>query len=237
MKTLDTDIGGRNPQFPTTAWGQVTRPGSEDRERILRSLIARYWKPVYCRIRHGWARSNEDAKDLTQEFFMTVLLEGSLLEKFSPQKGSFRAFLKAALTNFMRNDLRDAQRQKRGGDVHLVSLGEIEPELLEGAPGADPDEVFKSAWKKVVWARVLELLRERLPEPAYEAFRRYFLAPPEETPTYDAVGKSLGISSDTVKNHLTKARRELLTAATEVLSDYVDRPEDLAAEMRELFGA
>jgi RNA polymerase sigma-70 factor (ECF subfamily) len=247
MKSSETEIGGQDRQFPTTAWGNVTRLSDLDpgeRDRVLRSLIDRYWKPVYCRIRYSWAKDNEDAKDLTQDFFLHVLLEGALLEKFSSERGSFRAFLKAALTNFMCNVGRNQGRQKRGGDVQVLRMGELDPELTQlvsDTRTSDPDEIFNLAWKSVVWARVLDLMAERLRAEGkavlFEVFRHYVLEPPDDSVSYQSVGNLLGLSTDTVKNHLTRARREFLRAATDVLGEYVESPEDLAVEMKELFGA
>jgi RNA polymerase sigma factor (sigma-70 family) len=247
MKSMETDIGGGNHQFPATAWGNVTRLSHLDpieRDRVLRSLIARYWKPVYCRIRYSWAKNNEDAKDLTQDFFLHVVLEGTLLEKFSSQRGSFRAFLKSALTHFMCNDQRDQRRLKRGGDAQVIRLAEMDADLSELVPDdrtSDPDQVFNQAWKKVVWARVLELMAERLKaegKSAYvDVFREYVLEPRDDRVSYQSVAEALGLSADMVKNYLTRARREFLRAATDVLNDYVDTPEDLELEMKELFGA
>jgi hypothetical protein len=45
----------------------------EERQRALEVLIAAYWKPVYKYIRLRWEKDNEQAKDLTQEFFFHLL--------------------------------------------------------------------------------------------------------------------------------------------------------------------
>ena len=45
----------------------------EERQRALEILIAAYWKPVYKYIRLRWDKDNEQAQDLTQEFFLRIL--------------------------------------------------------------------------------------------------------------------------------------------------------------------
>ena len=53
---------------------------SEVRADAFQTLVAAYWKPVYKYLRIRWQRSDEDAKDLTQEFF-TRLIEKDFLGK------------------------------------------------------------------------------------------------------------------------------------------------------------
>ena len=62
MQTGDTTLGGGGKAFPETTLGFA---GNADVE----TLCHRYWKPVYSWIRIARARTNDDAKDLTQEFW------------------------------------------------------------------------------------------------------------------------------------------------------------------------
>jgi DNA-directed RNA polymerase specialized sigma24 family protein len=76
MSTADTAIEGLQRDFPSTLWTQVLQAHGRD-EELRRSaweeLARKYWKPVYAYVRAAWARSNEDAKDLTQDFFAWML--------------------------------------------------------------------------------------------------------------------------------------------------------------------
>jgi len=108
-------MGGPAAAFPSTRWTAIlSARDSEDPayRQNLEYLINHYWKPVYRYARVGWSKSNEDAKDLTQEFFLSLLARESLKD-VGPEKGRFRSFLKAALKNFLMQDKRDAGRQKR----------------------------------------------------------------------------------------------------------------------------
>lgn len=67
----DTSLGGGNRQFPQTTWGLVARLRETTQHRAaLEDLCRRYWKPVYSWIRAAWSKPAEDAKDLTQAFFL-----------------------------------------------------------------------------------------------------------------------------------------------------------------------
>jgi len=242
MGDLETRIGGAAGAFPSTrqsvlaALGEL-QPGARDRD--LERLISLYWKPVYCLIRSSGARSNEDAKDLTQEFFTRIVLEGALAERYTPDKGSFRAYLKTSVRNFLRNEHRDATRQKRGAPLPL-EIRELD--LLEVVPDAQalpPDQLFDVAWRGVVLGKAVQLLQERLvaegKAAVFEVFRRYDLDG-DGGASYDGVAQALQISPDTVKNHLTRAREEFRLAVRAVVCGTVADPKDLSAELRELFG-
>ena len=80
----DTSIGGHNDRFPETRVSVLISAHDADdktRRRAREVVIAAYWKPVYKYIRIKWNASNEDAKDLTQGFFVTTL-ESRFFERF-----------------------------------------------------------------------------------------------------------------------------------------------------------
>jgi RNA polymerase sigma factor (sigma-70 family) len=245
MTRPETQIGGPGGGFPSTSWSVVARlrdPRSAERKALLERLIADYWKPVYCLIRHSWAKTNEDAKDLTQEFFLTEMLKGALLDHFDPDRGNFRAFLKGSIANFMKRAARDAGRLKRGGDARAVSLELGEVDLTQVVP--DPrartaEEAFDRSWKRVVLARAVALLEQRFrarsQEAYFEVFRRYDLEPDGPDVSYQSLGRALHLSPDAVKNYLTRARDEFTRAVTDIVAEYVGAEGDLSAELDRLF--
>ena len=79
----ETDLGGRGRRFPSThlsLFRDLREGPSEQRAAALQKLVLAYWKPVYCLIRYGWKRGNEEAKDLTQQFFLDTLVDGPVAE-------------------------------------------------------------------------------------------------------------------------------------------------------------
>ena len=246
MNLPETEIGGDARNFPSTSWStlsELRRTDPAARRKKLEELIEQYWKPVYCVIRASWSKSNEDAKDLTQEFFVRSVLDGSLVDGFDPDRGSFRTFLKGALSHFMMNSARDASTEKRGGRSTIVSLDTESLELSEFIPDPGtlpPDRIFDAAWKTTVLGRALRLLEDRLNgqgrQDCFRVFRRYELEPGSEAPSYRAVAEELGLSADVVKHALVKAREEYRRAVTDVLCGTVGSAELLARELDDLFG-
>jgi RNA polymerase sigma factor (sigma-70 family) len=232
--------------FPVTSWmliRQLKDAGSLERERHLRRLVTLYWKPVYAVLRHGWARTDQDAEDLTQGFFISVVLEGNLVESFAAEKGSFRAFLKGAIWRYAMSEHRRAHRQKRGAGLQVVPIGEDLPRLedLVSNPGQlTPEQVFDVAWTRIVVSRALSLLETRLRDEgrpaALEVFRRYELAAPEVAGSYKEVGAALGMTPDQVKHGLSEARITFRDIVTALVAEYVDGPDELEAELGRLLG-
>src|ERR1017187_4736823 len=109
-------------RFPTTSWTMVSAAGSRSSgsAEALNALCAAYWFPVYAFIRRrGYSR--EAAEDLSQEFFARIL-EHDTLSGARRERGKFRSFLLASLTNFLANEWDRSQAQKRGGGAAAVQL-------------------------------------------------------------------------------------------------------------------
>jgi RNA polymerase sigma factor (sigma-70 family) len=206
----DTAIGGPRHQFPTTRPAIVqaaTGEGPRSRE-ALESIIALYWKPAYKHVRIQWNRSNEEAKDLVQDFF-AALIEQNILARFDPAQGRLRTYLRACLDRFVMKHDQSAHRLKRGGGVHF-DFDAAEREIAASTPS--PDDVFFREWQREVFALALGDLRASCREgerrERYQIFERYDLSEGDR-PSYADLARELGISVATVTNHLAWARREL----------------------------
>jgi RNA polymerase sigma-70 factor (ECF subfamily) len=231
-----TEIGGtgERPLPPTSA--ALLRDCREGSPEGLQKLASLYWKPVYCLVRSSWKRTNEDAKDLAQEFFVDRLLSGDLVRAFDPSKGSFRSFLRASVQNFLRQEHRDANALKRGGGVRLVPMDDDGVEFEDLLSPEAVDDPFERTWQRVVLARAMRLARERVPEECWTAFEAYELAPPETSPSYDVLASRFGVSRDTIKARLIRFREALLLAARELLAEAALSPEEIERELAALAG-
>ena len=76
--------------------GQSQAPGFK---AALGELYRIYWYPLYAYIRRR-GKPPEEAKDLTQGFFLH-LLEHKTLARADPLKGKFRSFLLGSLQNYL----------------------------------------------------------------------------------------------------------------------------------------
>ena len=217
----------------------------QERARALDTLVGVYWRPVFNHVRMKWRSQGERAEDLAQGFFAAALEKG-WLERFDPEKGRFRTFLMSCLDAFVANDLRAAQRLKRGGDVTTVSL-EVEddddgPREREIVDSRDPEAEFQREWARSLFTLAVEVLRTRCQgtskEVAFTLFERYDLEGSEapERPSYAELAQELGLPVTQVTNHLHWARREFRGAVLAKLREITANDAEFRAEARSLLG-
>jgi RNA polymerase sigma factor (sigma-70 family) len=204
----DTALGGPQHDFPATRPSLIAAAAQS--HDALGEVVALYWKPAYKHIRIKWRRSNEEAKDLVQAFFAT-LIERNLLSTFDPAKGRLRTWMRACLDHFVLKQDEAASRLKRGGGIEMTfDFEAAERELASTAPS--PEDVFLREWEREIFARALDDLRalclasaKQLP---HRIFEQYDLAD-EPRPAYADLAREHGIPVTSVTNHLAWTRREL----------------------------
>ncbi len=240
----DTTMGGEHREFPSTIWSAFLGQGLGDpagSERLLSDLARHYWKPVYSYIRAKWSKTNEDAKDRTQDFFVWVM-ESGFLGRVDPARGRFRAFLKVALDHYL-SDLERMQRSlKRGGDRKFLSIegGDDDLPVLDIADGEvlDPAEILDEVWRREVFARAVERLEKVLEAEGkgtyFQVFRDYFLGE-EEKLQYEDVAARYGLQASDVSNYLMHAKRRFRAVIAELVSETVTDRRELEAELKWLF--
>lgn len=237
----DTVTGGQQGYFPTTMWTQVLSVkdrGSGDFRDKLDYLIKLYWKPVYKYIK-GWVKSNEAAKDLTQEFFTQFMIR-DILKPVSPEKGRFRTYLKALLKHFLLDIKKGEETQKRGGGARYMSFNEIkEDKLNKGSGTIAPDDLFDKEWATCVINEAVKKMREDLAaqdkELYFQIFEMYDLSPDTtEQVTYKKLAAKLSIKESDVRNHLVHARKLFRKKMIEEITNYLSNPDDAEQELKTL---
>jgi RNA polymerase sigma factor (sigma-70 family) len=244
LRQADTSLGGHEKAFPQTTQGILARfrvGNGGDYRAGVELLAQRYWKPVYAYIRAKWARSNDDAKDLTQAFFL-VLLEDDALERFKPELGSFRRYLKVILQRFLGHQDRALARLKRGGAVRILSLDGDDQALRDIVPdsqAAEPDKVFERAWTVEVLKRATERTREHFrstnQDDAFRIYEEYVLPPPSGRPTYSELAARYGIKEREVETLLTLVRMKMREEILHELADLTADDHHLREEWDALF--
>lgn len=244
----DTDIGGREGRFPATRLSLVDALAGCDptqRRQAFEVLVTAYWKPVYKHIRLRWNRSNEDAKDLTQGFFLRAI-EKEFFAAYDPSKARFRTFLRTCLDGYVANQDKAARAQKRGGDLEFLSLdfdaaeGEIAGIALVSSDTAD--RAFEAAWlQNLLGLAVLALRADsetKGREIAFRLFERYDLweGPDEDRPTYERLASEHSLSVPSVTNHLARARREFRRILLEKLREITVTEDEFRKEARVILG-
>lgn len=238
-------MAGEAGAFPTTRHSVVRAAQSEDpdiRRQGFDALISAYWKPVYKYLRVKWRASDEDARDLTQEFFARTVEKG-FFDRYDPARARFRTYVRTCLDGFAANARKADARLKRGGGVSIVPLEfeTAEGELRQHEVAADPDldAYFDREFIRSVMGLAVARVRERAASRpiAFTVFERYDLAGDADArPTYAALARELHVAVHDVTNALAWARRELRAALFDVLRGVCASEEEFRSEAEALFG-
>lgn len=230
--------------FATTHWSVVLQAGenhSPQGRAALERLCRTYWLPLYAFLRRQ-GQSEEDAQDLTQEFFAALLARGDF-QTVDARKGKFRTFLLAALTHFLANQRDRARAAKRGGGQPVLSLDTITAEQWQGLEPATtlaPDQLFDQRWAITLLGEALTRLREEMV--AAGKARQFdelksFLTQEPAAGEYAAVAERLGSNAKSlaVTVHRLRLRyRELVRAE---VAKTVSSPLEIEEEIRHLSAA
>lgn len=234
-------------EFPSTQWSvflvRDRRNAEAARKRALQTLAESYWKPVFHYIRFRWSATEEDARDLTQEFFLWVM-NGTFLERVDIRRGRFRAFVKAALQNYLIDLDRRIKSQKRGGGrLHFrldAGTSEGEPQTIPDPSGRTPEQVLDESWRDTLLAQATHRLESECAEKddptLFRIFQDYYLDAKDDV-DYSAVAKRYAVREKDVENSLKKAKRRFREILRGLVSETVASQDDLDGEMRQLFGS
>ena len=239
-----TDMGGARQTFLTTHWSLVEgvkEHGDKDRT-LIGLLLQRYWKPVYCYLRRK-GYDNEQAKDLTQDFFHEIVLRRALIERADESKGRFRHFLLHALNQFLIDEQRKSTAQKRIPQAKLVPLDIVDPPVVPAMAQLEPEHCFDYAWKADLLERALSELKQwylgRDMETHWLLFRDRVLTPSLnglEAPSLCQLCRQHGIDGETrASNMLGTVKRQFQSILAKQVRQTVLTSEAAEEELNGMF--
>ena len=237
---LADDEAGR---FRTTHWSivllsaQTQVPGSQT---ALADLCRLYWYPLYVFVRRrGYGA--EDAQDLTQGFFLS-LLERKSLRQVDPEKGKFRSFLLASLKNYLSDAFDRENSMKRGGQIEFVTLdfetGE-ERYREDAADSLTAEKVFDARWAMTLLEHAIGRLRQEYGSQGKTAIIDAllpFLDPTnsKKLPSYEEVADQLQVSLGGVKTLIHRLRKRYSELLREEVARTVTDPRAVDDEIHAL---
>ena len=239
-----TDMGGLRESFLTTHWSLVGHIQSEDdKDRVLIGLLLdRYWKPVYCYLRHK-GYDNEQAKDLTQGFFHEIVLNRNLIQRADQSKGRFRTFLLHALDQYLLNEKRRQTTQKRSPKGKLVSFDIISPPALpEAVSRLNPEDSYNYAWTASMLDQVLSEVEANCLEDGLELHWRVFqdkivqpILGDSSPPSFADICERYGIDDQKkAANMITTVKRRLQKALNQFIRNTATSEDEMQEEFAEI---
>ncbi|MEM7015471.1 MAG: sigma-70 family RNA polymerase sigma factor, partial [Verrucomicrobiota bacterium] len=220
MSSQNSPINRDQPSegiFPSTHWSIIVRIRRDDEAQAgdareaVDELCSTYWKPVYLYVRwRGLGR--EDAEDVTQEVFSS-LLESGRFEEVDPEFGRLRSFLKAVAKRHVSEFFRFHGRKKRGGDKVRIQLDPEELEAALSAEGevAEPEAAFDRKWAMQVLDSAAAGLRAKYADRGRDEWFEALY--PEITPNagsqrYQDLAEQLNTSLSSIKVGVHRMRQQ-----------------------------
>ncbi|MBV8224168.1 MAG: sigma-70 family RNA polymerase sigma factor [Verrucomicrobia bacterium] len=246
MRRNDSSAGTGAGNFRTTCWSAVLLSAQSEalgsgvaREELCRS----YWYPLYAFVRRR-GYDAEDAKDLTQGFFLSLLNRRSL-DQVTPIKGKFRSFLLASLKHYLSAEFHRESTIKRGGNLEFVSLdfdscddrfSNEPPDILT------PEKVFDARWAMTLLGIAMDRLQaeseSRGKITIFNVLKPFLdFGNSESLPAYETVAEKLGVGKGAVKTLIHRLRKRHGQILREEVSRTVTDPDDVDDEIRALCDA
>jgi RNA polymerase sigma factor (sigma-70 family) len=241
---------GQPRQFATTRWSLILSAahskGEERKARdALEELCRIYWRPVFVFVcRRGY--SIEDAKDLTQDFFVKILAP-NWLQRADVNRGRFRTLLLTSLQNSLIKAAEKTHARKRGGGVEFVSwddwMAEAPSQLAISAQALDSlpaERLFDLRWATTVVEQALRRLRDECEGKdrlrLFYALSRHLTDERDEV-SYAKLSTTLGVAETAVKKQLHIMRQRYRSLLRDEVAHTVEDPADVQDEIRYLCAA
>jgi DNA-directed RNA polymerase specialized sigma24 family protein len=181
-------------------------------------------------------RNGDQADDLTQQFFVTVVLQGRLLRQADQMKGHFRPFLKQAIRNFLVDEHRRRSRLRE----ESAERGDSEPAWndVELAADATADADMLKTWGRNLVAmavqRVRETCRSKNQSAHFALFEKRFLSDSDAFTSWREVGELFGLDEKTARSRALVVMERFRLTLRELIANDVGAAADVNQEIRDL---
>jgi RNA polymerase sigma factor (sigma-70 family) len=235
-ETYHPDPSSGNPVFSTTRWTLVMRARGDAPEAsaALGELCDSYWTPVFRFLRRE-GRNEDQARELTQEFFSRLLSRGGV-DGVDPNQGRFRSYLLGALKHFLADVRRSEGRQKRGGNAVVESIdssgdtGTSAGMQIPDPAASIPDTYFDHQWALAVMDRALGAVQSDFEaagkEAQFEALKPWLIGDTENLSQAEAATK-LGMTTGAVKVAIHRLRKNFRDAIQSEIAQTVNSPAEI----------
>ena len=234
---------GETSRFAPTRWTLVLRAsgGSDESKVALSELCEAYYAPVLAFVRRE-GRDEDEARELTQEFFSRLLSEPRL-GGVEPGRGRFRSYLLGAVKHFLASERERRSAAKRGGGQALISIEagagtDTTSELQIRDPKTTvSDAFFDRQWATALVDRaVVALGAEAQAEgkaAQFNALKPWLVGENASLSQADAA-RELGLSEGAVKVGLHRLRKRFREVVKAEIAQTVDHPAQVMDELRYL---
>jgi len=228
-------------RFPETSWsllGRVTTSSSE-LNPATNEFSERYYAGVRAYI-SAILHDGPEAEELTQQFFITVILSGRLLRGAKRDKGHFRPYLKQAIRNFLIDERR--RRTRRGeqspeSTVHIDGFKRgwdaVSDERLQS-----PDSALLRGWAqslvRIALARVRAISEEKGQSVHFQLFAQRFLVDSDSPPGWNEIGAMFNLDEKAARSRAEIIVRRFRAALWDLIATDIGTDSTFDEELRNL---
>jgi RNA polymerase sigma-70 factor (ECF subfamily) len=231
--------------FAPTRWTLILRARGETAQAraALAELCESYYLPVLRFLQYE-GRAEDEARELTQEFFARILARQGFSEA-TPEGGRFRSYLLGALKHFLADQRKHELRLKRGGGVNIESLdtpGDEENPLLQVADASapSPEAEFDRQWALTVIEKAANRLHEQFVSEGktdqFNTLKLWLMGEAAALSQRDAA-RQLGLSESAVKVAIHRLRKRFRDEVRLEVSHTLNEPSLVEEEMHHLIAA
>ena len=226
--------------FATTHWSVVLTAQGElpAAQEALEKLCRIYWRPIFSFLqRQGFGR--EEAEDITQGFFASLLERGSL-NAIRKEKGRLRSYLLRALKYFLADERRRAMAIKRGKGLRLIPLEDLRADNrveMEITDPVTPELIYERQWASTLLERVLSRLKNEYYAAGNAALfdsLKQLLPDEPGAPSQRETAVHLGMTENAVRQAFHRLRQRYQSLMREEIAYTVATPGDIEDELRHL---
>lgn len=230
--------------FPSSHWSLIARATGNDRESsqlAMEDLCQRYWYSLYAFIRRQVPTATE-AEDVTQGFF-AHLLEREVIASADRERGRFRCYLLSCCRNFLENHRRRQRTIKHGGQATVLSFdfgNAATRYAMEPGDPVDAEALFLRRWAYTLIEETFTSLEDAYRKKGQADLLtrlKSALTGDIDAQPYAEIGKELNRSENAIKLAAKVLRKDFGTELRRRISETVDRPEEVADEIRDLFSS
>jgi RNA polymerase sigma factor (sigma-70 family) len=235
----------------TTHWSVIfaAAAGGPSAQAALSRLYRAYWYPLFAIV--AKARGREAAAELTQKFIVERLVDAGDLRRVSQRPGKrFRGWLFTALRSFLKNQWVFERQQCRDvrrtvafvDDADSDGAGPKVADLADSTP--DPEQQLDRKQALRLVSAALERLRQEYCVKAraagvdgalrFEALKAFIPGTDAELERYRSVAQALGMSTEAVKQLVSRLRRNFGEVFVDELVKSGACDGDIAARRRQL---